>query len=39
MARIGNAFPELALRSYSKLKQKGLKRLETIQRERPRERD
>jgi 3-oxoacyl-[acyl-carrier protein] reductase len=34
MAKIGNAFPELAVRSYSRLKKKGLKRLEKIRLER-----
>jgi hypothetical protein len=38
MAKIGNAFPELALRSYARLKKMGLKRLEKIRLEQSRER-
>jgi 3-oxoacyl-[acyl-carrier protein] reductase len=38
MAKIGNAFPELALRSYSRLKRKGMKRLEQIRLAQSRER-
>jgi 3-oxoacyl-[acyl-carrier protein] reductase len=38
MAKLASAFPELALRSYPRLKKKGMKRIERIRREQERER-
>jgi 3-oxoacyl-[acyl-carrier protein] reductase len=39
MAKLASAFPELALRSYPRLKAKGMKRLEKIRSEKTREQD